>query len=70
MNREPAPIGPAEIAAMAGLSRTRVDQLSRQVGFPEPWAELGTGRVWRDTDIEQWLANRVVKSGRPKKATS
>lgn len=68
--REPIPVGPGEIAAMVGLSRQRVDQLSRQVGFPAPWAELMTGRVWRDTDIEAWAATRTVTRGRPKKATS
>lgn len=39
---------------MLGLSRQRVDQLSRERHFPEAWRELRTGRVWRDTDIEQW----------------
>jgi predicted DNA-binding transcriptional regulator AlpA len=67
MTREPTPVGPGEIAAMVGLSRQRVDQLSRQVGFPEPWAELLTGRIWRDTDIEAWAATRTVTRGRPKK---
>lgn len=56
--REPAPVGPGEIAEMVGLSRQRVDQLSRQRDFPEPWAELKTGRVWRDTDIEAWNKRR------------
>lgn len=39
---------------MLGLSRQRVDQLSRQREFPEAWRELKTGRIWRDTDIEAW----------------
>lgn len=65
--REPIPVGPGEIAEMVGLSRQRVDQLSRQVGFPAPWAELLTGRVWRDTDIEAWASARTVTRGRPKK---
>lgn len=67
---EPTPVGPGEIAGMIGLSRQRVDQLSRQVGFPAPWAELMTGRVWRDTDIAEWASARTVTRGRPKKATS
>ena len=69
-DREPIPVGPGEIAELVGLSRQRVDQLSRQVGFPEPWAELLTGRVWRDTDIEAWAATRSTTRGRPKKATT
>lgn len=68
--REPIPVGPGEIAELVGLSRQRVDQLSRQVGFPPPWAELLTGRVWRDTDIEAWAAARSVTRGRPKRTTS
>jgi hypothetical protein len=22
--------------------------------FPEPWEHLGTGKIWRDTDIIKW----------------
>ena len=55
-HRCPEPVGPGEIATMVGLSRQRVDQLSRQRDFPEPWRELKTGRVWRDIDIEAWAA--------------
>lgn len=61
------PIGPQEIAAILNVTRQRVDQLSRQVGFPAPWAELATGRVWRDTEIEAWAATRNTRRGRPKK---
>lgn len=67
--KEPTPVGPGEIAEMVGLSRQRIDQLSRQVGFPAPWADLLTGRVWRDTDIAKWAETRNVTRGRPKKAT-
>ena len=60
-DRDPQPIGPGEIAEMIGVTRQRVDQLSREVGFPEPWVELKTGRIWRDTDIEAWQAARMAK---------
>ncbi len=43
-----------EIAEMLGVTRQRVDQLSRTDGFPEPVAELAIGRVWRRQDVEQW----------------
>jgi len=43
-----------EIAALLGVSRQRVDQLTRIEGFPAPAAELAIGRVWKRTDIERW----------------
>lgn len=70
MAKEPTPVGPGEIAALVGVSRQRIDELSRRADFPAPWAELLTGRVWRDTDIKAWAATRNTTRGRPKKATS
>ena len=29
--------------------------------FPEPWVELGTGKVWRDTDIATWAESHGRK---------
>jgi hypothetical protein len=23
--------------------------------FPEPWRELAMGKVWRSTDVEEWV---------------
>ncbi len=43
-----------EIAEMLGITRQRVDQLSRADGFPPPTAELAIGRVWRRQDVERW----------------
>lgn len=43
-----------EIAELLGVSRQRVDQLSRSKGFPAPAAELAVGRVWLRQDIEAW----------------
>lgn len=43
-----------EIAAMLGVSRQRVDQLSRTEAFPEPVAVLAVGRIWLHEDIEAW----------------
>lgn len=54
---------------MLGVSRQRVDQLSREVGFPAVWRDLMTGRVWRDTEIEAWAKTRNTKRGRPRKTS-
>jgi len=43
-----------EIAELLGITRQRVDKLSRTDGFPAPAAELAIGRVWRRDDIETW----------------
>jgi predicted DNA-binding transcriptional regulator AlpA len=47
-------VGTPEIAEMLGVSRQRVDALSRQVGFPEPAAKISLGRIWLRSDIEEW----------------
>lgn len=58
-----------EIAELLGVSRQRADQLSRQVGFPEVWRDLGPCRVWRDIEIEAWAKTRNTRRGRPRKTT-
>jgi predicted DNA-binding transcriptional regulator AlpA len=47
-------MGVTEIAELLGLSRQRCDQLSRMKGFPDPVAELSSGRVWNTDDVERW----------------
>ena len=48
-------VGIFEIAAMLGVSRQRVDQISRSdAAFPDPVAELHAGRIWRRSDIVNW----------------
>ena len=48
-------VGPAEIAAMLGVSRQYVDRLSKEdPDFPEPEAELTGGRVWSTEAVEAW----------------
>lgn len=54
----PEPVGPHEIGQILGVSRQRVTQLMAGDDFPEPWAELASGRVWRDTDIVQWAESK------------
>ena len=49
------PIGPREVAAMLGISRQRLTQLrSDHADFPAPWVTLGTGAIWRDSDVSAW----------------
>lgn len=49
-------VGVTEIAALLGLSRQRADQLSRTKGFPDPTAELASGRVWERQAVIDWAA--------------
>ena len=43
-----------EIAELLGLSRQRVDKLSRGDHFPPPVADLAIGRVWSRAAIVDW----------------
>lgn len=48
--------GTAEIARLLGVSRQRVQQLTRTPGFPTPAATLGMGHVWHTADIRDWAS--------------
>ena len=50
-------LGVAEIAAMLGLTRQRVNQLIQSADFPAPEAELSAGRIWTREAIEAWVAS-------------
>lgn len=52
-------VGAAEIAAMLGVSRQHVHQLTRRPGFPPPLAELAMGTVWDGEVITAWNATRT-----------
>jgi hypothetical protein len=47
-------VSTVEIADLLGVTRQRVDQLSRTEGFPEPKAELAIGRVWERAEVVAW----------------
>jgi predicted DNA-binding transcriptional regulator AlpA len=47
-------VSTVEIAELLGVSRQRVDQLSRTEAFPTPVADLAVGRVWLREDIIEW----------------
>jgi predicted DNA-binding transcriptional regulator AlpA len=57
--------GVAEIAALLGVSRQRVDQLVREhADFPKPVAELAAGRIWLKPEVVAWArrAGRLPRS--------
>lgn len=47
-------VGTVEIARHLGISRQRVDKLSRSDDFPAPAADLAVGRVWHWGEVEAW----------------
>ena len=60
-------VGLSEIATMLGVSRQRVGQLvSDYDDFPDPVAELASGRIWETAAVEAWAnAHPVRPPGRP-----
>lgn len=64
-------VGVAEIAEMLGASRSRVLQLvDTYDDFPEPDAELASGRIWLRTDIERWIRMHPTRPGGTPSAAS
>ena len=47
-------VGAYEIAELLDVSRQRVQQLTREPGFPKPVAVLKAGSVWRRPVVEAW----------------
>jgi prophage regulatory protein len=47
-------VGVREIAKLLGTSRQRADQLVRTKGFPNPVAELASGRIWVRSLVVRW----------------
>lgn len=47
-------VGVREIAQLLSISRQRADQLARTKGFPDPIAELASGRIWRRSAVVRW----------------
>jgi predicted DNA-binding transcriptional regulator AlpA len=52
-----------EAAEIAGVQRSNFvrDYASKQ-GFPAPVCELATGRIWRRSEVEDYLAAKMAKS--------
>jgi predicted DNA-binding transcriptional regulator AlpA len=49
------PMGPEEIRDRLGVSRQRAYIVINRKDFPDPWRELAMGKVWRSTDVEEWI---------------
>ncbi len=50
-----------EIAELFGVSRQRVQRLSRQADFPGPVLEVGRMKLWRRSDVEEWGLGHSVE---------
>lgn len=50
----PRLVGIREIAQLLSVSRQRADQLVRTKGFPDPVADLASGRIWARADVVRW----------------
>jgi len=46
---------------LGGVSRQRVDQVTRRADFPRPCAELAQGRIWLGEDVERWFEQRRAR---------
>lgn len=68
MTRIPKLAGLAEVASLAGVSRTRAGQLAAHPDFPEPVARLAMGPVWREDDVKAFLATPRKAGRKPKGA--
>lgn len=63
-------LGLHELADRLGVSKTRAGQIRATAGFPAPCAELRSGPVWHEADVDRWLAAHAERRpGRPRKAT-
>lgn len=57
MDGIPRLAGVAEIAALAGVSPQRADQLTKDPRFPAPAQDdLAMGRVWIEDEVKAFLA--------------
>ncbi|WP_436536294.1 helix-turn-helix transcriptional regulator [Actinoplanes sp. HUAS TT8] len=48
-------LGAREIAIRLGVSRQRVQQLADRDDFPKPFQELSMGRVWWESQVDDWI---------------
>ena len=60
----PALVGTAEVAALLGVSRQRVSELSRAGHFPTPLATLASGPVWMEAAIARFAESWDRSPGR------
>jgi uncharacterized protein YuzE len=63
-------VGVKEAAEIAGVQRSNfVRDYASSEGFPAPVCELATGRIWRRSQVEEYLNAKKPKSGRGKLAS-
>lgn len=48
------PMQISQVAALWGVTRQRMDEITRQAGFPPPIQEDGRGRFWAKEHIEAY----------------
>jgi predicted nucleotidyltransferase len=63
-------VGVAEVSELLGVSKARVRQLARTLGFPEPAARLAAGPIWERSDIRRWKREWPRRTGRPPRTRS
>jgi predicted DNA-binding transcriptional regulator AlpA len=63
-------VGMAELASILGVSRQRAAQLAvEHADFPQPLAELRSGRVWDEAAVRAWVdAHPYRPPGRPRRS--
>ncbi|MEV4642916.1 DNA-binding protein [Actinoplanes sp. NPDC049548] len=49
-------MGAHEIRIRLGVTRQRTYQITSQLDFPRPVADLAQGKVWLAEDVEAWIA--------------
>lgn len=66
MTSIPKLAGLAEVAGLAGVSRTRAGQLAAHPEFPVPAQRLAMGPVWAEADVKAFLAVERKPGRKPK----
>jgi prophage regulatory protein len=66
MARLPKLAGLAEVASLAGVSRTRAGQLAAHPDFPPPAQRLAMGPVWVEADVQAFLDTERKPGRKPK----
>ena len=59
---EPRLVGVAEAAAILGWDKRRIFTYLGRGAFPDPVAQLASGRVWRRDDVEAFARTRKPRS--------
>lgn len=65
--RIPPLVGTAEIAAMLGVSTSRVVQLTQREDFPPVVQELKATPLRLRSQVEEWASTWTRTNGRPRK---